>query len=186
MKDPLIFFLFFFYLANTVPSAAVQPSSLNSVIVFQEKLNTILLKEPIGSCLAPLERATQIRRENLMFGLLIVLLAIYLVFGYGRDSVCNFVIGLFYPVYASIMSVELDRTNSNLVWLIYWPIYTLFMLMEHFCSHLFNPPSFYCLFKCALLIWLMLPGAQGGAYIIYQRVLLKLIPTIQNKLKKEA
>jgi receptor expression-enhancing protein 5/6 len=158
-------------------------SFLDSTIHFQEKLNTLLFNEPISSCLAPLERATKIKRGTLMVVCLVIFLGICLFFGYGKYFICNFFIGLLYPAYASIMSVEFTGTNNYPGWLIYWIIYGFFQLVEDFSYHLFHLSFVYYFFKCALLIWLMLPGTKGGAYQLYQLFIRRFILAIEKQLK---
>ena len=166
-------------------SSEVQ-SFLNSVIKLRETLRILLLKEPIASFMAPIERETKIRRENLMFSLLFIFLVFYLLFGYHKDFVCNFIIGFFYPAYASIMSVEPNGMNNFQIWLIYWPIYALSLFFEHSMGYyLFYSPSVYCLIKCAFLIWVMFPGIQGGGHQLYQHFIRRFILAAENQLKKE-
>jgi receptor expression-enhancing protein 5/6 len=120
-----------------------------------------------------------------MVGFLAIFLGIYLVFGFGNDFVCNFLIGFLYPAYASIMTLEFPGTNNYLSWIIYWIVYAFFGFVEYLGYHLFQSLSVYWLLKCGFLIWLMVPGTKGGAYVLYQGFIRRVILFIEKRLKNQ-
>ena len=150
-------------------------SPTNAIKTLRDRLNTIFLQEPISTYLTPVEKATKIKRENLIFGFLVIFLCTYLIFGFGNSFVCNILIGFFYPAYASIMAVEFTATNNYLRWLVYWIVYTFFGFIEYLFSGFLESLYVYWLLKCGFLLWLMIPGTDGGAYLLYHRFIRRLL-----------
>ncbi|CAF2129264.1 unnamed protein product [Rotaria magnacalcarata] len=139
----------------------------------EAKLKSYTYPSPINSCLGLAEQKTGLKREQLIiraFGILMI----YLVFGWGNDLVCNF-IGLVYPTYASLLAVEVRTKNEQTQWLVYWMVYASFSLIEYSRYTFIHTLRGYWLVKCIFLIWLMLSGENGGAYIIYRRIIYRFL-----------
>ncbi len=66
---------------------------------FEEILKGYLYEGPLVPLWGTLEQKTKVKRERLALGFL-GFIAIYLVLGWAKDFVCNF-IGFVYPAYAS-------------------------------------------------------------------------------------
>ncbi|CAF2649410.1 unnamed protein product [Rotaria sp. Silwood2] len=132
-----------------------------------------------------LEQKTKLKRERIALGLL-GFIAIYLVLGWAKDFVCNF-IGFIYPAYASVLAVESAVTHDDTEWLIYWIVYASFGFAEYIGYTFFHSLPFYWLGKCVLLIWLMMPGEKGGSHFLYHRFIrpfvLKHHPAIDKHIK---
>ncbi|CAM4942564.1 unnamed protein product [Rotaria socialis] len=121
------------------------------------------------SCWSFLERKTNLKRENIALGML-GFLVIYLAFGWGNDFVCD-LIGFLYPVYASMLVIEMPETFSKAKWSIYWIIYASLGLAEYFRYAFTRSLPLYWLGKCIFLIWLMLCDEKTG---ICQRIIDRL------------
>jgi len=132
--------------------------------------------------LATIEAKSKINREFIAYGI-IGFLAFYLIVGWGNDFVCNF-IGFAYPAYQSVKAIETPIKDDDTKWLMYWCVYALFGILEFFSDHLLFWIPFYSLTKCIFLLWLMVPGKNGGTYMIYNRILRPLVLKHQEHIDK--
>ncbi|XP_026836328.1 receptor expression-enhancing protein 5 isoform X1 [Drosophila erecta] len=117
-----------------------------------------------------LEEKTGVDRVKI-FGGAVGLCALYLIFGWGIQLLCN-IIGVLYPAYTSIHAIESSTKQDDTKWLIYWVTFGIFTVIEYFSSVLTAVIPFYWLLKCAFLIWCMLPTEQNGSTIIYRKLVL--------------
>jgi hypothetical protein len=71
-----------------------------------------------------------------------------------------------------ILTTELRASNSKAKWLVYWLIYTSFILAEYWRYAFKHSLPLYWLGKCIFLIWLMMSEQTSG---IYQQIIRRFI-----------
>lgn len=149
----------------------------------QEKFRKSLKeKNAVTNLLGKLEAKTNINREYLAYGI-IGFVALYLMVGWGSNFLCNF-IGFVYPAYASILAIESPQKEDDTKWLMYWSVYALFGLLETFSDYVLFWIPLYDLTKCLILLWLMVPGKNGGTYLVYNRILRPFVLKHQDQIDK--
>lgn len=158
------------------------PSAL-TLANLQDKFRKALKEDNwMTNLLAKIEAKTKINREFIAYGI-IGFLAIYLIVGWGNDFLCN-LIGFAYPAYQSIKAIESPTKDDDTKWLMYWSVYSLFGLLEYFGDHLLFWIPLYTLTKCLFLLWLMVPGKNGGTYLVYNKVLRPFVIKHQDQIDK--
>lgn len=78
--------------------------------------------------------------------------------------------------------MESPSKEDDTKWLMYWCVYGLFGILEFFSDIFLFWIPFYTLSKCLFLIWLMVPGPNGGTHIVYFKVIRPFVLTHQSKI----
>jgi len=123
-------------------------------------------------------KATKVPRSKLIAGLLVVA-ALYMIFGYFAAFICNFV-GFALPAYWSMAAIETSDKSDDTRWLTYWVVFAAFSCVDFFADGIFAYFPFYWLFKVIFLAWCFAPVKENGSQKIYSKVLRPYI------LKKQA
>ncbi|XP_066259504.1 receptor expression-enhancing protein 5 isoform X2 [Euwallacea similis] len=117
----------------------------------------------------------------------IVLMGLWLVFGFACQLVCNSV-GFLYPAYMSVHAIESHKKDDDTKWLTYWVVFALFSVVEYFADLIVGWFPLYWLTKCVFMVWLMIPSDFNGSLAIYNKIVrpyfLKHHNTIDETLNK--
>ncbi|KAB0803653.1 hypothetical protein PPYR_00623 [Photinus pyralis] len=141
------------------------------VMEIKEKLEATLNdgSKPWTAILAQIEAKTGINRVYIFF-VSVAGLALWLMFGFAGQLVCNCV-GFLYPAYVSIHAIETPHKDDDTKWLTYWVVYALFSLVEFFADIIVGWFPMYWLLKCVFMVWLMIPTEFNGSLILYNRII---------------
>jgi receptor expression-enhancing protein 5/6 len=70
-----------------------------------------------------------------------------------------------------IKAIESQAKEDDTKWLMYWTAYALFGILEFFSDQLLFWIPLYTLTKCLFLLWLMVPGKNGGSNVVYYKII---------------
>ncbi|KAF7633723.1 Receptor expression-enhancing protein [Meloidogyne graminicola] len=114
------------------------------------------------------EKSSGLEREKIFYGICGVL-SLWLIAGPGGGFICN-LIGVAYPVFASILALRSGAKEDDTQWLVYWTTYGTFSLVDSFADRICAYFPLYWLLKAIFLLYLELPQTLG-AHNIYVKYL---------------
>lgn len=98
-----------------------------------------------------------------------------------------------------VKAIESHATDDDTKWLMYWCVYAFFGILEFFSDQLLFWIPLYTLskvinfflieklfnylFKCLFLLWLMVPGKNGGTYIVYYKLIRPFVLKHQDRIE---
>uniref|UniRef100_A0A5S6QXG0 Receptor expression-enhancing protein n=1 Tax=Trichuris muris TaxID=70415 RepID=A0A5S6QXG0_TRIMR len=125
-------------------------------------------KKCLGQTFAKIEQHCHCGRDK-CFWLLAACLTVYLTVGRFAELICN-LICVVYPVYMSLLAIELRDGGENAQWLTYWIFFALFTIVDYSSDLVMAFLPVYWLLKCVLFLWLSVPMYKGAARV-YQSLL---------------
>jgi receptor expression-enhancing protein 5/6 len=125
------------------------------------------------------EKSSGVEREKIFYGLCGVL-ALWLIAGPGGGFICN-LIGVAYPVYASILALRSGGKEDDTQWLVYWTTYGTLSMVDFFADRISAYFPLYWLLKAIFFLYLELPQTLGA-----HNVYVKYLDPMFDKLAKRA
>jgi len=125
--------------------------------------------KPWTSWFALAEGKTGVKRLYLFIGVL-GFLALYLLFGYAAQLLCN-TIGFLYPAYCSMKAIESPQKGDDTKWLTYWTVYALLSIVEYPSDLLLHWFPFYWLVKAIFFTYCFWPTENNGSVLLYEKII---------------
>lgn len=110
---------------------------------------------------------------------LLILSLIFVYFNLFENLITN-IIGTVYPTFWTIKSIE-SKDGKAIHWLIYWIIFSSFILLDFFSGFVVKIIPFYFIMKICFLIWLQWPESKG-CDIIFSYVINNIFESIEEEL----
>lgn len=123
----------------------------------------------LARTLTLLENVTNINRRYLFVATFLFAVS-YLSMGRSAGTLCN-VLGMVYPIYASIKATEGLSDYSKEHWVTYWIVYSTLNLLELLLGIFLVWLPMYYLLKFMFLSWCMVPISANGSSVIYGNVI---------------
>lgn len=99
--------------------------------------------------------------------IIIGIASFFILIGVCENFFSNF-IGVFYPLFGSIKSLETDTLEDDKMWLTYWVVFSLYFTIEMVIGFLLKNIPLYFFFKAGVFVYLYLPYTRG-AEVIYKK-----------------
>jgi receptor expression-enhancing protein 5/6 len=143
---------------------------MSAILVQLDKLrsnlhNSSLLKKYCDM----IENTIHVRIEY-MVTILALVPTVMLFYGYKAQAISDLV-GFVYPLYATILAIEVQKKEDNMFWLSYWVVYGFVYMLEEFIDYFHYWLPFYYPLKVVFFLWLYLPQ-YAGANQVYANVIL--------------
>ena len=135
----------------------------------------------VVSTLTWFERATHINRRYLFIGAILFAVS-YLSMGRNAGTLCN-VLGMTYPIYASIKATENMAGYTKEHWLMYWIVYSTISFLEVLLEIFLVWLPLYYLIKFLFLSWCMVPISVNGSNVIYCNIIRPLFHQHSDKVE---
>ena len=142
-----------------------------------KKIKTESLVKKIKEQIQLIQEKTGIN-GYIFIGLLLLSL-IFVYFNLFENLITN-LIGTVYPTFWTIKSIE-SKDGKAIHWLIYWIIFSSFILLDFFSGFVVKIIPFYFIMKICFLIWLQWPGSYG-CEIIFNYVINSIFESIEDEL----
>ena len=110
----------------------------------------------------------------------ILLLSLVFVYFNLFENLITNLIGTVYPTFWTIKSIE-SQDGMAIKWLIYWIIFSSFIIIDFFSAVILKIIPFYFFMKICFLIWLQWPGSHG-CDIIFNYVINSIFDSIEEEL----
>jgi len=107
----------------------------------------------IETTIQKLERFTRLQREQLLCLIVASLLAYFLISSFPRFA-CS-LIGVCFPLYASIKAIHGEDDALRKSWLVYWVVFAAFSSLDLFLERIFATFIVYWLSKIVFLFYLI-------------------------------
>lgn len=114
-----------------------------------------------------IQSKTGIKRAYIFLGLALFF-ALYMIFGYFAQLLCNFV-GFAIPAYASMRAIESTKKDDDTKWLTYWVVFACFSVVDFFADNILRYFPFYWLAKIIFLVYCFAPIEPNGSHHIYYK-----------------
>uniref|UniRef100_A0A914M161 Receptor expression-enhancing protein n=1 Tax=Meloidogyne incognita TaxID=6306 RepID=A0A914M161_MELIC len=167
---------------SSSPSGASKGAALRQVEVqtFSD-IRPALLKwlEGQDKLFGAAEKNSGLEREKIFYGICGIL-TLWLIAGPGAGFICN-LIGVAYPVYASILALRSGGKDDDTQWLVYWTTYGTLSMLDFFADRICAYFPLFWPLKAIFLLYLALPQTLG-AHNIY----VKYLDPAFDKLAKRA
>ncbi|CAK5077449.1 unnamed protein product [Meloidogyne enterolobii] len=169
------------------PSSSPSGASKGSAALRQVEVQTFsdirpaLLKwlEGQDKLFGAAEKNSGLEREKIFYGICGIL-TLWLIAGPGAGFICN-LIGVAYPVYASILALRSGGKDDDTQWLVYWTTYGTLSMLDFFADRICAYFPLFWPLKAIFLLYLALPQTLG-AHNIY----VKYLDPAFDKLAKRA
>ncbi|KAH7954130.1 hypothetical protein HPB49_015746 [Dermacentor silvarum] len=147
------------------PSTSKLPLPLRIICRFHGFLSSRLYADTVvGRSVAELEGVCNIRREFMLYILLVLLLLSFLIGVFGRHM--SNVICVPYPAIVSIISVDSNVRQRYVKWITYWMVFGLVNLGDMACPLVSGIVPQYHLWRTLFLAWCFCPYKWNGCKLI--------------------
>ena len=92
-------------------------------------------------------------------------------------------LGIAYPCFMTLFSLETEQADDDKQWLTYWVVFGLLSLVDQFAGAILHAIPFYYALKMALLVWLFHPSTQGAG-TVYDNVVYPLWKEHEGKIEE--
>merc|ERR1712166_390595 len=144
------------------------PSTMSAQDKFRYYISQIDKELSKYPALNNLEAKTQVPKAYSVLGAT-VLFSSFIFFNVFAGFLST-LLGWALPAYFSLKALETPSQGDDTQWLTYWTVFGAFQIVEYFSDMILYWFPFYYSFKCAFIVWLMLPSTRG-AEVIYQKAI---------------
>lgn len=139
------------------------------------KINTFITKnKALDGLLTQAAEKVPVDKEYILVGAVaLVSLITFLILG--QDFIVDLV-GVVYPMYASLKAIDSSAAEDDKQWLTYWIVYTVFKVVEGVADIVISSIPFYFIIKLAFLVWCYHPATMGATAVYDNLIAVHLNP----------